>query len=201
MVSKSSTPQNVTSQPNCLNLRPDCVQSNEKKRKRERRSRTDTICSTSANFDFGQFRLRPAGRSRIGRSRNWPKSSILDFWGHLQGLCSSCFFRKHETDSGSASAVSPGGEGGFTPSLQPSPPLTPHPQAPSLSFSSFSGKPMEWVICMGEEQIAVGFCWCGVFESYLDCRILGQVRGSARLRPTLAKTDFGHPYLTDFGQP
>ena len=44
----------------------------KKKRKRERRNRT--ICSTSANFDFGQFRLRPirfwpTGRSRVVRSR------------------------------------------------------------------------------------------------------------------------------------
>ena len=30
----------------------------EKKRKRERRNRANTICSTSANFDFGQFRFR-----------------------------------------------------------------------------------------------------------------------------------------------
>ena len=45
----------------------------KRKRKRKRRNRANTIiCSTSANFDFGQFRLRPAGRivrSRIGRSR------------------------------------------------------------------------------------------------------------------------------------
>ena len=48
----------------------------EKKRRksRKRSHRANTICATSANFDFGQFRLRPirfrpAGRSRIGRSR------------------------------------------------------------------------------------------------------------------------------------
>ena len=58
-----------------------------KKRKKRKlksgkgRNRPNSICSTSANFDFGQFRLRPfffdfgqfrlrpAGRSRIGRSR------------------------------------------------------------------------------------------------------------------------------------
>ena len=54
----------------------------EKKRKRERRNRANTICSTSANFDFGQFRLRSISTSANSISAswpksNWPKSSIL----------------------------------------------------------------------------------------------------------------------------
>ena len=39
----------------------------------------------------------------------------------------------------------------------------------------------------GEEQVAVGFCWCGVFESYLDRRILGQVRGTHTLLCVVAQ--------------
>ena len=39
----------------------------------------------------------------------------------------------------------------------------------------------------GEEQVAVGFCWCGIFESYPDCRILGQVHGSHTLMCVFAQ--------------
>ena len=62
-------------------------------------------CSTSANFDFGQFRLRPirlrtirlrpTGRSRIGRSRNWPKSKLAEVennWPKSNRWCLLCFF-------------------------------------------------------------------------------------------------------------
>ena len=39
---------------------------------------TKSACSTSANFDFCQFQFLPiSSRNRIGRSRSWPKSSIL----------------------------------------------------------------------------------------------------------------------------
>ena len=40
-------------------------QTKEKTRKRERRNRSNTICSTSANLDFGPFRLRPAGHKPL----------------------------------------------------------------------------------------------------------------------------------------
>ena len=63
----------------------------KKKRKREKEKKKEnkrtTICSTSANFDFGQFRLRPISTANLTSASwpksncpksNWPKSSILE---------------------------------------------------------------------------------------------------------------------------
>ena len=55
-----------------------------------KRNRVNTICSTSANPDFGQFRLRPirfrpAGRSRIVRSRASSGGRPMGGWAAKRG--------------------------------------------------------------------------------------------------------------------
>ena len=45
------------------------------RKSRKRRIRANTICSTSANFDFGQFRLWPISTSATSISASWPKSN------------------------------------------------------------------------------------------------------------------------------